>query len=341
MNNGKTKNPSICKRFFSVATTGLLLFGISLSCSNTVQEVRDFIRFTPYLVEHYQQDVSGSSYTLVLAEKKSGNAQEFTAATTKNYEGFTAKEIEQEKIAKDGSTVVRIEYDRKLITLTFDLDGGTTQAELDGDKLTGVYGTYVEMENPTKKGYTFTGWNKELPVTFPTEDADYKALWIREGDYRITYNLDGGTNHSGNPTSYNVESETITLQEASRTGYTFAGWENSNGDTVTQIATGTTGDITLTAKWNENYLGFNIIASEENDIPNIEKPVIGGTEITFVAPQGYKTYAWYLDGVMQTETATWTLDSTTTNAGSHFIMLVVTDTKDRVYSAQYELEVTK
>ena len=72
--------------------------------------------------------------------------------------------------------------------------------------------------------------------------------------YTITYELEGGTNAPENPASYNVETETITLKDPVKTGYTFAGWyktEDFTGVAVTKIAQGSTGNITLYAKWIE------------------------------------------------------------------------------------------
>ena len=69
--------------------------------------------------------------------------------------------------------------------------------------------------------------------------------------YTITYvNVDGATNEK--PPSYNVETGTITLKDPAKLGYTFAGWyrtEDFTGDAVTEIAQGSTGNITLYAKW--------------------------------------------------------------------------------------------
>ena len=68
--------------------------------------------------------------------------------------------------------------------------------------------------------------------------------------YTITYvNVEGATNE--NPASYNEETETITLKDPVKTGYTFAGWYKDAKFTtqVTEIIQGTTGDITLYAKW--------------------------------------------------------------------------------------------
>ncbi len=77
----------------------------------------------------------------------------------------------------------------------------------------------------------------------------YTAHWTTDG-YTITYDLAGGT--GANPTFFTIETETFTLTEPTKNGYTFAGWTGSNGDepqkTVT-IATGTTGNKSYTANW--------------------------------------------------------------------------------------------
>ena len=74
-------------------------------------------------------------------------------------------------------------------------------------------------------------------------------------DFTITYNLDGGTNDANNPADYTVETATITLADASKTGRTFKGWYSEAAFTnqVTEIATGSIGDISLYAKYSDEY----------------------------------------------------------------------------------------
>ncbi|MDR3208241.1 MAG: InlB B-repeat-containing protein [Rickettsiales bacterium] len=72
--------------------------------------------------------------------------------------------------------------------------------------------------------------------------------------YNISYTLDGGTNNTSNPTTYTVETATITLLSPTKTGYTFSGWcddsgLSSNCTTSKQIAKGSTGNKTFYAKW--------------------------------------------------------------------------------------------
>ena len=72
--------------------------------------------------------------------------------------------------------------------------------------------------------------------------------------YTITYNLGGGS-VSGNPTSYNIETDSFTLKNPTRTGYTFTGWTGSNGNTPqtsVTISKGSTGDKSYTANWTPN-----------------------------------------------------------------------------------------
>ena len=86
-------------------------------------------------------------------------------------------------------------------------------------------------------------------------DCLLNATWhynFKPGEkYTITYNLNGGANNSANPKYYTVKSDTITLKNPTKKGYIFAGWYNGSKK-VTVIEKGSTGNITLTAKWTAN-----------------------------------------------------------------------------------------
>ena len=211
---------------------------------------------TKYTVRHLQEGVDGT-YTKGEEEPKTGTTGKNTEATAKTYTGFiTPATVDQKPIAADGSTVIEIKYARKEITLTFNLAGGAIDGKSDPVVRKGKYGAEVkDLPEPSKlkrTGYTFSGWNPELPETFPAEDASYTAQWAREGDYTITYNLNDGTDNGGNPASYNVETATITLKPAGRTGYKFKGWYSNaacTGTSVEKIEKGSTGNKVFWAKW--------------------------------------------------------------------------------------------
>ena len=76
----------------------------------------------------------------------------------------------------------------KTFTVTFDTDGGSPIASVTLD-----YGAHVTAPaDPTKTGYTFTGWDKPIPATMPAKSMVIKALWT-VNRYTITFDTDGGT----------------------------------------------------------------------------------------------------------------------------------------------------
>ncbi|MBQ4284526.1 MAG: InlB B-repeat-containing protein, partial [Lachnospira sp.] len=82
-------------------------------------------------------------------------------------------------------------------------------------------------------------------------DTVFEAVWAPE-EYKITYDLQGGTVSPANPTTYNVETPTFTLNNPIKAGYKFTGWTGSNGATpevTVTITKGSTGDKSYTANW--------------------------------------------------------------------------------------------
>ena len=128
------------------------------------------------------------------------------------------------------------------------------------------YGSKVVLPHDiVRNGYTFTGWYDSNGVCYAGSDGVMTREWDKEEatytlhaewiltQYSITYNLDGGTNSSDNPSQYTVEDSTINLSNATKTGYRFMGWRNANGVMISTIPTGSYGNITLTAEWSYEY----------------------------------------------------------------------------------------
>ena len=133
-------------------------------------------------------------------------------------------------------------------TIIFKSNGGSNVAPI-----TQGYGTAVtKPANPTRAGYTFKAWNPALPATMPAANTTLAAQWDLVS-YNITYELGGGTG-GANPTSYNIESAAITLGNATKIGYTFAGWFDAatQGNKITSIPHGSTGNKELYARWTPN-----------------------------------------------------------------------------------------
>lgn len=133
-----------------------------------------------FTVKHYQQNVADDNYTLFETETKNGytesqvgNGLEKNTKTDTNYSGFYSLLYDTTtKIAADGSTVVEIYYDRYYYLMNFDLDGGYGV-----EPIYARYGAPISVGTPTKPGYSFGGWDPELPGTMPAKNSTFKARW--------------------------------------------------------------------------------------------------------------------------------------------------------------------
>jgi len=152
-------------------------------------------------------------------------------------------------------------------SITYNLNEGTV-AIANPTSYTMNTGGGFTLNNPTRPGYTFTGWtgtNGEKPqVTVSvaqgsTGNRSYVANWTLE-TYSITYNLNGGTTATDNPKSYNITTGSFTLNNPTRSGYTFTGWtENPNQtpQTTVSIAQGSTGNKSYAANWTQITITFD------------------------------------------------------------------------------------
>lgn len=104
-----------------------------------------------FTVNHYQQNIRDDEYTLFETEVLTGTTDSLSVATSKNYTGFTAKEIEQKKVFADGKTVVDIYYDRKIITITLSPEYKTI------NKLEGRYGAFYDEYDETSNNFIAYG----------------------------------------------------------------------------------------------------------------------------------------------------------------------------------------
>ena len=172
------------------------------------------------------------------------------AALTDN--SYTVENLSADQTVVAGFTAINY-------TLTYTLNGGTAT----NPATYTIETTTFTLNNPTKTGYDFAGWKLNgvgeamMTVTIAqgsTGHLAYTATWTPI-TYNIVYTMDGGTATPDNPTTYTIETETFTLNNPTKTGYTFKGWkQNGEGDammTVT-ISQGSTGHLAYTATWQVN-----------------------------------------------------------------------------------------
>lgn len=147
-----------------------------------IQEDQNFtVKYTPavvkFSVKHLLQNVSNDEYTQDGdPEIRNGNTGDEVGETLeKNYPGFYSLKYDATvKIAGDESTVVEVKYDRYYYLINFNLDGGYGV-----EPIYARYGAPVNVGNPQKPGYTFTGWSGEIPKTMPVIEnpLSFTAKW--------------------------------------------------------------------------------------------------------------------------------------------------------------------
>ena len=140
-------------------------------------------------------------------------------------------------------------------TITFDTAGGSEVPSITQD-----YGTAITPPAaPTRTGYTFAGWDREIPTTMPAEDMTITARWT-VNQYTITFKPENGGQDIVIKQDYGTA---ITAPaNPTKTGYTFAGWDKTIPTTMPA------GDMTITARWTENRVIVIIRPDDSKDEPD-------------------------------------------------------------------------
>ena len=140
-------------------------------------------------------------------------------------------------------------------TITFKPENGGQDIVIKQD-----YGTAITAPaNPTKTGYTFAGWDREIPTTVPAEDMTLTAKW-QVNQYTITFKPENGGQDIVIKQDYGTA---ITAPaNPTKTGYTFAGWDKTIPTTMPA------GDMTITARWTENRVIVIIRPDDSKDEPD-------------------------------------------------------------------------
>ena len=180
--------------------------------------------------------------------------------------------------------------------ITYNLNGGKNNK--DNPKTYTFENDTITLKNPTRKGYTFKGWytgSKKVTsiVKGSIGNITLTAKW-EKNTYKIKYKLNSGKNSSKNPTKYVVTTSTITLKNPTRKGYTFDGWY-SGSKKVTKIKKGSTGNITLTAKWSKITYKITYKLAGGKKVKNPTKYTVTTSTIKLKNPtkKGYTFKGWY------------------------------------------------
>ena len=203
-------------------------------------------------------------------------------APTLTREGYTFKGWDKEipETMPAENMTVKAQWEINQYTITFDTNGGSEIAPITQD-----YGTEITApDNPTRKGYTFKGWDKEIPETMPAENITVKAQW-EINQYTITFDTNGGSEIA--PITQDYGTEITAPDNPTRKGYTFKGWDKEIPETMPAE------NITVKAQWEINQYTITFDTNGGSEIAPITQDY--GTEIT--APdnptrKGYTFKGW-------------------------------------------------
>ena len=165
-------------------------------------------------------------------------------------------------------------------TIAFDTTGGSEIAPITQD-----YGTQIAVpEAPTREGYTFTGWDREIPTTMPAENMTITAKW-KVNQYTITFDTNGGSEIT--PITQDYGTAITAPANPTREGYTFIGWDKEIPTTMPAE------NMTVTAQWEINQYTITFDTNGGSEIAPITQDY--GTVITAPeAPEreGYTFIGW-------------------------------------------------
>ena len=207
---------------------------------------------------------------------------EITAPANPTRKGYTFKGWDKEipKTMPAENITVKAQWEINQYTITFDTNGGSEIAPITQD-----YGTKITApDTPTRKGYTFRGWDKEIPETMPAENITVKAQW-EINQYTITFDTNGGSEIA--PITQDYGTEITAPDNPTRKGYTFKGWDKEIPETMPAE------NMTITAQWEINQYTITFDTNGGSEIAPITQDY--GTEIT--APdnptrKGYTFKGW-------------------------------------------------
>ncbi len=151
-------------------------------------------------------------------------------------------------------------------TIIFNTDGGSTI-----DSITQDVGSEVTApEPPTKEGYSFAGWDPELPTTMPEGENTYTALWTINS-WDVIYIVDG-EEYSRETLEYGAA--IVLIEEPTKEGYTFSGWSEAP-ETMPDEDVTVTGTFTInqyTISFDTNGAGVEIASITQDYDTEVSAP---------------------------------------------------------------------
>lgn len=149
-------------------------------------------------------------------------------------------------VAATKATIYTAQWKVNQYNITFDANGGNFSDKTVTKTIKTNYNELPAIENPTREGYMFIGWNPNISKV--TKEATYKAVWEKAITYNITFDADGGifSDNQTQKTLEVVEGKTPEISAPFRSGYLFEKWEPA--------LTTATKDTSYKAIWKEGTI---------------------------------------------------------------------------------------
>ena len=217
---------------------------------------------TKFIVKHYLEGLDGK-YTEGKSEDKTGETDTIATANPTTFTGFTydknsEKNVTTGTITGDGKLVLKLYYTRDEHTVTYKVDG-----QQYGKSDTYKYGADIAglRKEPTKEGYTFSGWDRTLPDKMGTEDIVVNGSFTIN-TYKVTYLVDDVQYGAVDSYVYNSD---VTLRNApDKEGYTFSGWQHPDNFKMPAKDVVIKGTFSVNNyKYTVNYYYDNNLADDE------------------------------------------------------------------------------
>jgi len=184
------------------------------------------------------KDVTGYTYGVGATLPTDVTRTGYTFKGWYDNENLTGSPVTAIGGAETGNKEYWAKWEINQYTITFDTNGGSEIAPITQD-----YGTEITVPaDPTRKGYTFKGWDKEIPETMPADNITVKAQW-EINQYTITFDTNGGSEIA--PITQDYGTEITVPDNPTRKGYTFKGWDKEIPETMPAE------NITITARWKD------------------------------------------------------------------------------------------
>ena len=226
------------------------------------------------------KDVTGYTYGVGATLPTDVTRTGYTFKGWYDNENLTGSPVTAIGGAETGNKEYWAKWEINQYTITFDTNGGSEIAPITQD-----YGTEITVPaDPTRKGYIFKGWDKEIPETMPADNITVKAQW-EINQYTITFDTNGGSEIT--PITQDYGTAITAPADPTRKGYTFKGWDKEIPETMPAD------NITVKAQWGINQYTITFDTNGGSEIAPITQDY--GTAIT--APdnptrKGYTFKGW-------------------------------------------------